>query len=223
MPASVRGLIAAAVAAGVPAGLIYAAATLTLASPLLFQAEAFEMGGAVDHGAARALWTVIGSVALATAMALILTPVLHASGAPTLRQGGAVAALGFVGLILIPGVLMAPVPPGVAHHASVAVRQGNWLAAGIGFVLFCVLASMVCRPLWRRRDVRLVTLALAALAMAALGVLYWNGGLDIGGTPDGPVPEALVARFRHVVSVCNVLLFAALALLMPLALRRLAR
>lgn len=223
MSTSVRGLIAAAVAAGVPAGLIYAAATLTLASPLLFQAEMFEMGGAVDHGAARALWTVVGSVALATAMALILTPVLHASGAPTLRQGGAVAALGFIGLILVPGVLMAPVPPGVAHHASVAMRQGNWLAAGIGFVLFCVLASMVCRPLWRRRGARRLALALTALAAGALLVLHWHGGLGAAGTGEGPVPEALVARFRHVVSVCNVLLFAALALLMPLALRRLAR
>jgi predicted cobalt transporter CbtA len=217
---STRALIAAALVAGIPAGLIYAFATLTLASPVLFQLEAIELGGQVNQGWGRALWTVIGSVGLAVGLALLLVPAVRACGPPTLRRGFAISGFAFVAMVLVPGLFMAPVPPGVEHTASVATRQAAWLAAGAAFCLLYLLGAAALGRLKHTALGKTISTITVIGGLTLLVTLYWQGGL-INSHGEHGLPSELVTGFQHVAGLANGALFLALALSVPTALKRL--
>jgi predicted cobalt transporter CbtA len=219
-----RSLITAAVAAGIPAGLLFAVAGYLMALPPLLTAETVEQGVPALAGARRLLWGVAGSVALSTALALVLTPIVRAAGAPALRTGMKVGALAFVAVFLLPMLVTRPGPPGVEHAGPLALRQGVWL----GTVLLSAAAwgagAWVHRLLTRRFGM----CRCAKLGAAGAGLFLWGVGLALmlhltGFTPGpepGAVSPALQARFGTAMVAANACLFAALGLLIPPALRR---
>ena len=216
---STRGLIATAVVAGIPAGLVYAFATLTLASPVLFQAEAIELGVQVNQSWGRALWTIVGSVGLAIGLALLLVPAVRACGPPSLRKGFAISGFAFVAMVLVPGLFMAPLPPGVEHTASVATRQAAWLAAGATFCLLYLLGASALDRLRQTTLGKTVSTITVIAGLTMLIALYWQGGL--GGHSEHGLPSGLVSGFQHVAGLANGALFLTLALSIPTALKRL--
>lgn len=215
-----RALIAAAVAAGIPAGLLFAAAAYGVALPPLLAAETLEQGLSAAAGPGRLLWGVAGSVALGTALALVLTPIVRAAGAPAWRTGLKVGALAFLAVFLLPMLVTRPGPPGVEHAGPLALRQGVWL----GTVLLSAGAWGAGLALYRR----LRPGPFARAGSAALGALLWGAGLGlllhltgfVPGPEPGAVPPALQARFALAMTAANACLFAALGLLIPPALRR---
>ena len=212
-----RSLITAAVAAGVPAGLLYGLATVFLAGPVLFDAEAFETGAAlVDRGLARTLWTLVGAVAVGTALSLILTPLLRAVGPPTWKSGLGIGTVAFCILFLGPSVLHGPTPPGSEHAHPVAARQAGWILMVLAFSGIAALTLG-----WRNRERITGTglgFGIAVMALAAIGGGWIGGGMD---TVTHLAPDHLVTRFQRTAIVCNMALFLGLAGLIPPALRRL--
>jgi predicted cobalt transporter CbtA len=216
-----RGLIAAAVAAGVPAGLLYAAANQLLAIPPLLRAEAFEGPAAGGWDAARALWGLAGSVGLATAFSLVITPVVRALGPPTALRGLLVGAAAFASLLLLPALATRPGPPGLEAAAPLAARQGAWWLAVLASLAAVGLGAAVRRLAGRRRGACVLAWGSGLGLWAACAWAYVRTG---GAAPmeAGPVPEAVVTGFREAMLISNGLLFLGLALLIPVALRRLA-
>lgn len=217
-PVDARGLIAAAVAAGVPAGLLYAAANHLLAIPPLLQAEAFE-GAAGGWSPARALWGLAGSVGLATAFSLLLTPVVRALGPPTAWRGLLVGVAAFASLLLLPALATRPGPPGMEADATLVVRQGTWLLAVLASLSAVGLGAAVHRLAGRRPGARMLAWA-AGLGLWA--VFAWIF-VRTGGAAGGPVPAAVTTRFREAALLSNGMLLLGLALLIPVTLKRLAR
>lgn len=221
-PADARSLIAAAVAAGVPAGLLFALTGFLMAMPPLLEAEAFEEGGALPAAAdvARLLWGLAGSVGLGTALALVLAPIVRATGAPGWRTGLAVGALAFLAVFLLPALVTRPGPPGIEHAGPMALRQGFWVAAVAVFAAAWGAGLLRYRrgaPGSRTR-VRAVGLGVSVW-VACMGLLAAVTGFTPG--PEaGPVPGPVTARFVAAAAVTNACLFAALGLLIPPALRR---
>jgi predicted cobalt transporter CbtA len=241
----VRAVITAAVAAGVPAGLLYAAATYLIAMPLLLEAEVFETGLHAGHaahavhvvastaGAGRLLWGLAGAVGMGCALALVLTPLVRASaraigrtGAPGWRTGAAVGALAFLAVFLLPSLVTLPAPPGVEHGASLSARQGAWVLSLLLFVAAWGTGAWVRGRLraGRRADIWV------NLGAAGAGVAVWAVGMGLflaltgfaPGPDTGPVPDAVVLRFAAAMTLANAVLYAALGVLIPPALRRFA-
>jgi predicted cobalt transporter CbtA len=238
----VRAVIAAAVAAGVPAGLVYAAAAYAIAMPVLLEAEVFETGVHAGHaahavhvavagaGAGRLLWGLAGAVGMACGLALVLTPLVRAidqakpDAAPGWRTGAAVGALAFVAVFLLPALVTLPGPPGVEHGPPLGMRQGAWVLSLLLFAAACGAGAWARAVLLRSgRGPRE-----AVLGAAVVGLLVWFAGVGLflvttGFDPApaaGPVPDAVVVRFAAATAVCNALLYAALGAFIPPALRR---
>lgn len=213
-------MVAAAVAAGLPAGLLYAVAAYLLALPPLLEAEAVEAGGPVATGVARLLGGLAGGVGLGCALALVLTPIVRAVGPKGWRAGAAVGALAFLGLFLLPALVTRPGPPGLDHPGGMGLRQAAWLLSVLLFVAAWGIGARVRRALgpgWR-----------AVLGGLAAGAATWGLGMALflrltgyaPGAESGPVPADLALRFRVATALANACLFAALAVLIPRALRR---
>lgn len=234
-----RAVITAAVAAGVPAGLLYAAVAYVIALPVLLEAEVFEGGthaghtAHAAHGAGRLLWGLVGAVGMGCALALVLTPLVRAgaratgqTGAPGWRTGAAVGAVAFLAVFLLPALVTLPAPPGVEHAASLGARQGAWvlsllLFAGAWGAGAWVRGRLAAGGRGRRA---------AGLGGIGAGVALWTLGMGLfvalagfaPGPKAGPVPEAVVARFAAAMALANAFLYAALGAFIPPALRRFA-
>lgn len=134
-PVSARGLISASVAAGLPVGLLYGAAALLFASPPLEELEVLEHGvRATTHGLTGPLGTLVGALALAVGLSLILTPIARAFGSPTWRAGLIASALCGLGLVAWSGwggtfghlPQAVPAPPELAErfHTGALITNG---------------------------------------------------------------------------------------------------
>lgn len=232
-------MIAAAVAAGVPAGLLYAAAAYGIALPVLLEAEGFETGLHAGHtahamqvsagaaGAGRLWWGLAGAVALGCALALVLTPLVRASGhgrPPGWRAGAAVGALAFLAVFLLPMLVTLPGPPGVESTAALGARQGAWVLSVLLFAAAWGIGAWVRARLAHRGR------GISALGAAAAGIAVWALGMGLflaltgyaPGAAPGPVPDAVAHRFAAAMVLANALLCAALGALIPPALRRFA-
>jgi len=237
----VRAVIAAAVVAGVPAGLLYAAAAYGIALPVLLEAEVFETGLHAAHdahalyvsagaaGAGRLWWGLAGAVGLGCALALVLTPLVRAAGhgrPPGWRAGAVVGALAFLTVFLLPMLVTRPGPPGVESTAALGTRQGAWVLSLLLFAAAWWIGTWVRARLTRSRR----GTGAAALGGAAVGIAAWalGMGLYLGltgyapGAAPGPVPDAVAHRFGAAMVLANALLCAALGALIPPALRRFA-
>jgi predicted cobalt transporter CbtA len=241
----VRALITAAVAAGVPAGLVFAAAAYFIAMPVLLEAEVFETGVHAGHaahavhvaagaaGAGRLLWGLAGAVGMACGLALVLTPIVRAVGrtdgsdGTSWRAGAAVGALAFLAVFLLPALVTLPGPPGEEHAAPLAARQGAWILSVLLFAAACGAGAWVRGRLRQAGRGPWAT----GLGAAGAGLLVWaaSAGLFLAltgfapGAEPGPVPDAIAHRFGAAMALSNAFLYAALAALIPPALRRFGR
>lgn len=215
-----RALITAAVAAGIPAGLLYAVAGYAIAMPTLLAAERLETGAPVALDGLRLLWGLVGALGLGCAVALVLTPLVRLLGNAGWRTGAAVGALAFLALFLLPALVTRPAPPGVENAGSLGMRQALWLLSLLWFGAAWAAGSRVYRITGAR--------AWAAPAAALSGALVWVLGVALflhltggpRGTLPGPVPGALAHRFAVATALTNACLFAALGWLIPRTLRR---
>lgn len=239
-----RAVITAAVAAGVPAGLVFAAAAYIVAMPLLLEAEVFESGVHAGHaahalyvpaaaaGAGRLLWGLAGAVGMGCGLALVLTPLVRmatraaARTRPGWRTGAAVGGLAFLAVFLLPAVVTLPGPPGVEHAAPLRLRQGAWVVSLLLFAAACAAGTWVRARLARRGRERWASV----LGGTGAGLALWACGTGLflaltGFAPAleaGPVPDAVALRFGAAAVLCNAFLYAALGALIPPALRRFA-
>lgn len=218
----VRSVIAAAVVAGIPAGLLYALAGYLVAMPPLLEAEWFETGMPVAATPGRLLWGLAGSVGVGCAMALVLTPIVRATGRPGWRTGVGVGALAFVAVFLLPALVTRPGPPGVEHAAALGVRQGVWLLALLLFVAAWAAGRELYRQLGQGRGALVAAIAAGSLLWAACMGLFLNLTGTFPALEPGMVPDELSARFAAAMVVSNACLYASLGLLIPPALRRFA-
>jgi predicted cobalt transporter CbtA len=220
--ADVRSVIAAAVAAGVPAGLLYALAGYFVAMPPLLEAERFETGVPAAMTLGRLLWGLAGAVGVGCALALVLTPIVRATGRPGWRTGAAVGGLAFLAMFLLPALVTRPGPPGVEHTLGLGVRQGVWLLAVLLFAGAWALGRWVHGRLGGGRWALAGAATAGAVAWAAAMGLFLNATGTLPALAPGHVPAALSGPFAVAMLISNGLLFLGLALLIPVALRRLA-
>lgn len=238
----VRAVITAAVAAGVPAGLVFAAAAYFIALPVLLEAEVFETGLHAGHaahaihvvagaaGAGRLLWGLAGAVGMACGLALVLTPLVRAAGGsrgrggPGWRAGAGVGALAYLAVFLLPALVTLPGPPGVEHAPTLSARQGAWVLSLLLFAAAWGAAARIRGRLarvGRRPWVPGLGAAGAGLAVWALGMALFLALTGFAPGPEpGPVPDAVAHRFLAAMALSNTFLYAALGGLIPPALRR---
>ena len=145
----VRSLFAAAVAAALPVGLLYAVAIITLASPHLNSIEALELSYALGHATPHAtppttpLWGIlVGSLAITTGLSLVITSLCRALGPPGRRTTlTAAAACGVVFAVLsFRAGAVPPLPGAAAMDLMTRLRSA---ALGANLVLCFGLAVAI--------------------------------------------------------------------------------
>ncbi len=218
-----RDLITAAVAAGVVTGLLYFIATIWLTTPVILDAEVIELGDAslVDRGIGRSFWTLIGGVAFATSLSLILTPLIRSLGPAYRRNAAIVAGVSLAGWSVVTGVFFPLSPPGVEHLESVTVRQGGWILTALAFACVAGLALALYRIAAKRLVGRILpALLVVGLVCAVSGVIWLGHPGGLGHAAPTAVPTALIQRFELMGMLCNGVMFLGLAVSIPMALRR---
>lgn len=149
-----RRILAAAVLAGIAAGVLVSALQAVTVTPLILEAETFEaaaMPAAVGHGVEaawapaqgleRGLTTALANVVTAIGFALLLAACFAVKGAIDWRRGVVWGLAGFAAFHLAPALGLPPELPGMVAAPLIA-RQAWWLAtvaataAGLALVAF---------------------------------------------------------------------------------------
>lgn len=190
-----RRILAAAVLAGIAAGVLVSALQAVKVTPLILEAETFEaaaMAAAVGLGGGEAAWapaqglergltTALANVVTAIGFALLLAACFALKGAIDWRRGVVWGLAGFAAFHLAPALGLPPELPGMGA-APLMERQAWWLAtvaataAGLALVAFA-----------------------PGRARKALGVVLIAAPHAVG-APEGPahggaVPAELAAQF----------------------------
>ncbi len=131
-------IISSGVIAGLIAGLVLAMLVLSLATPLILQAEKYEHQDHTHHESAatqsetnqRNLGTIAGTSIISILYGLILALIYSLSTRKPVKRpiirGAALGAIGYTVLALIPSLAFLPNLPGVEAKASATVRQNWW-------------------------------------------------------------------------------------------------
>jgi cobalt transporter subunit CbtA len=181
--AALRRIFAAALIAGIVAGLITAALQSVTTTPLIRAAEEFETGHEHEEtsAAARAALTVLTTVLTGAGFGLLLVGAIALSGRePDAREGTLWGMAGFAAFGLAPALGLPPSLPGTAE-ADLAARQVWWLAAASGCAVGLALL-VFGRNVW-----------LAAAGIVLIAVPHVAGAPAPEG--ESPVPADLAARF----------------------------
>jgi len=142
--AALRRILAAALIAGIAAGLVTAALQSVTTTPLIRAAEAFEPAHDPEETseAARAALSVLATVLTGAGFGLLLVGAIALSGRePDAREGMLWGVAGFAAFTLAPALGLPPALPGAAE-ADLAARQVWWLAAagacagGLALIVF---------------------------------------------------------------------------------------
>lgn len=189
-------LLATALIAGLASGIVLSLVQLAWLTPLIHEAETYEMAGAAsagqdDHaaepwapedGVERTFYTVLANVLNGVGFALLLGGAIALSGREIDWRRGLIWGLaGFAAFAVAPALGLPPDPPGV-DAGPLLPRQIWWLgtAAATGSGLWLLLLTDR-RALW----------ALGVLAIAAPH-LIGAPPVDIHG---GPTPPGLITEF----------------------------
>ena len=222
MPLSLRTILAAALAAGLVAGVAFFLAQLVTTAPLIRQAEVYERTAAHaghDHGAAaeenewepadgaeRTLFTLGADVLVGIGYAFLLTGAIALRGRPISPASGLMWGLaGFAVFVAAPSIGLSPEPPG-GHPGDLLARQIWWIGA----------AAATAAGLWLWTLRRPWLAALAALLMLAPHLI---------GAPKPLAPyeyEEVAYSFVLAVFASNAVLWVALGLVVGVALPFLA-
>ena len=183
---SLRGLLLAAMGAGIAAGVVAALLQQLFLVPLILHAETFEVGAdvhaAADGGLQRAAYTLLFDCLGAFGFALLLTGCYALRGGVTWRQGLLWGLAGFASFSLAPALGLPPELPGV-QAADLAARQMWWIltatttAAGLACVVFS-------RPL-----------PLRLLGLALIGLPHVAGAPQVLVEAHSAVPETMARIF----------------------------
>jgi cobalt transporter subunit CbtA len=146
-----RKLLTVSLLAGAISGAILGVSHVTLVSPLILQAESFEVkqpeapGAAQEwapkEGAERSAYTILMDVFVGIGFAMLLNAAMLLRGATDAKRGVLWGLAGFAAINLAPAFGLAPELPG-AVGANLLGRQVWWLgttlatAAGLGFIVF---------------------------------------------------------------------------------------
>ena len=214
-------LLAAAVIAGVAAGLLVTAAQALRVTPLIYRAEIFETQASGkrpdDHGKpaagapagriARLAFTALANLVIGVGFALLLAAGIALSGVGVDWKRGLLWGLaGFAAFALAPALGLPPDPPG-AEAGPGRARQLWWLMAAAGTALGLWLI-VFARPLaWK------------ALGVVAL-VLPHAIGAPGSGAHAGPVPAALADAFVVASLATTAVFWLVLGALLGFAYRR---
>lgn len=200
MPLTLRGILQAALAAGLVAGLFFFAVQAVTTRPLIVRAEVFERAeqreapqaahGHADaehawepaEGVERAAYTLAADVLIGVGYAFLLVGAIGVSGrAVTLRSGLAWGAAGFLVFVAAPSLGLPPEPPG-GHPADLLARQVWWLGTACATAAGLWLAARRGQPWLRGTGVMLLAVphligapqpvAVSAGAHAALAVQF---------------------------------------------------
>jgi len=180
-----RRLLAAGLIGGIAGGLIVAGLQAALLTPLILEAEAFEVGG--GHGGHDDLWkrhgaSAVVTIAVATGYGWMLLAAMHARGAaigPRSVLSWAVA--GFVATGLAPALGLPPEAPGAAS-GSLLARQLWWAGTALATAFGLALLA------WGRGAIYV------ALGLGILALPHLIGAPQAVATAS-PVPAELAAAF----------------------------
>lgn len=213
-----RNAVFVAALAGLFAGLVMTAMQLTFTSPLIIEAETYEVDedeaadealaseDAQEHEAAghhhdddawmpedgfeRAFYTGAANVVTAIGFALLLVVVSElAGGIAGWRQGLFWGIAGFAAFVVAPGLGLPPELPGMPH-ADLFARQVWWIAT----------VALTAGGLWLIAFRRSAALAAAGAALIVIPHLI---GAPQPDTHDTLVPADLHHRFVVAVTVTN--------------------
>ena len=181
-----RGLLLAAMGAGIAAGAVAALLQQLFLVPLILHAETFEVGAdvhaAADDGLQRAAYTLLFDCLGAFGFALLLVGCYALRGGVTWRQGLLWGLAGFASFSLAPALGLPPELPGM-QAADLAARQMWWILTAT-----TTAAGLACAVFSRPLPLRLLGLALIALPHVA-------GAPQVLVEAHSAVPETMARTF----------------------------
>jgi len=207
---TLRRLVAAALCAGLLAGVVAAASHLVATVPLILKAEVYEEAAQQAHpgshetvaewvpeGAVeRAVYTVAADLLAAIGFALLLAAAFaFRDGAPDWRQGLLWGLAGFATFTLAPGVGLPPELPG-AEAGPLVARQLWWLAT------VALTGSALALFAFARRPILLALGAVLLILPHLVGAPAETGA--------GAAPAALAHQFAVAAMLTSLLFWLAL-------------
>ncbi len=200
-----RKLMLPALGAGVAAGLVVAILQQLLLMPMIFAAEAIELGSTqpVHHGMERALSTTLFDCLGAFGFALLLSVGYALRGGVSLKEGLFWGLAGFASFALAPALGLPPELPGV-ESAPLIARQLWWIGTAAS-----TAGGIACVVLVRQRITVLVGVALVVIPH-----LIGAPGNQIAAVISQPLARSFAAGSLMVSAVMWILLGVLTALLM---------
>jgi cobalt transporter subunit CbtA len=213
--------VLAVILCGIAAGLVMGVVQHVRLTPLIIQAETYEIEGGHDHsahvhapaawspaeGLERTVYTSLASALAGAGFAALLAGVAFVTGQNITRENGwAWGLCGFAAVSLAPAIGLPPELPGMPA-ASTTVRQVWWVvtiaATGLGFWLIAYKRS-----------------GLAVAAALLLMVLPHIIGAPQPPTGQSQVPAQLAASFSTLSLGANALMWLVIGTLLGFALPR---
>jgi cobalt transporter subunit CbtA len=204
---SLRGLLLAALLAGLAAGIVAASLQQLLLVPLILRAEVLEsVGHAGGMHVDRTLYSVLFTCLAACGFALLLAGCCALRGNVGWRRGLFWGLAGFATFSLAPALGLPPELPG-AHPADLLARQVWWISTAAA-----TAAGLACVVLSRTMPLRLLGVALIALP-------------HLIGAPqpiqaDGDLPADMVRAFGVGSLAVSAVMWLILGALTPALMRR---